>query len=108
MESNMGSRKQNAKYRNRMILDWLITRLIVVAFVIGCLISIVSTQSTLIEKKQELAELESAIDEVKAENVELERILESDDMDAYMERQAIEELNYAYPNERRFYDTSRD
>ena len=34
--------------------------------------------------------------------------LESDDLSAYMEKIALEERGYAYPNERRFYDTSRD
>lgn len=108
MERNKAIRKQNQKFRNRMIFEWIITRVIVVAFVIGCVISIATTQSTLAEKKEELSEIEAAIAEIETDNVELERILESDDIQAYMEKQAIEELNYAYPNERRFYDTSRD
>jgi hypothetical protein len=29
-------------------------------------------------------------------------------MSAYMEKVAVEERGYAYPDERRFYDTSRD
>ncbi len=29
-------------------------------------------------------------------------------MNAYMEKIAIENMNYAYPNERRYYDTSRN
>ncbi|MCQ2433704.1 MAG: septum formation initiator family protein [Oscillospiraceae bacterium] len=108
MERNKPLRKQNQKVRNRMILEWIITRVIVVAFVIGCIISIATTQSTLTEKREELNEIEAAIAEIETDNVELERILDSDDMQAYMEKQAIEQLNYAYPNERRFYDTSRD
>ena len=39
---------------------------------------------------------------------DLERILESGDIDGYMERLAREEYNYAYPDEFRFYDTSRN
>jgi hypothetical protein len=38
----------------------------------------------------------------------MRRTLESDDLSAYMEKIALEERGYAYPNERRFYDTSRD
>lgn len=108
MERNQPMRKNNAKFKNRMILEWIVTRIIVVAFVVGCVISVVSTQSTLSEKRDELAAIQAAIAEIETDNVELERILESDDIQAYMAKQAIEELNYAYPNERRFYDTSRD
>ena len=54
--------------------------------IIGCTVSVVSIQS----------------------NEDLERILESGDIDGYMERLAREEYNYAYPDEFRFYDTSRN
>lgn len=108
MERNKGTRKQNAKYRRRLAVEWLVSKLICIAFVVGCCISFFMTQATLAEKRAELAELEAAIAQIETENVELERILDSDDIQAYMEKQAIEELNYAYPNERRFYDTSRD
>ena len=57
------------------------------------------------------AELNSIVnktEEVEAENVELQRILEDDDMNAYMKKLAIEDMNYAYPDERRYYDTSRN
>ncbi len=56
----------------------------------------------------ELKILQEKTQEVEAENVELQRILEDDDINAYMEKVAIEEMNYAYPNERRYYDTSRN
>ncbi len=56
----------------------------------------------------ELQSIKDKTQEVEAENVELQRILEDDDMNAYMEKIAIEEMNYAYPNERRYYDTSRN
>ena len=38
----------------------------------------------------------------------MQRTLDSDDLSAYMEKIALEERDYAYPNERRFYDRSRD
>ena len=56
----------------------------------------------------ELQSIQNKTEEVEAENIELQRILEDDDMNAYMEKIAIEEMNYAYPNERRYYDTSRN
>lgn len=39
--------------------------------------------------------------------MELQRVLESDDLSYYIEKIAMEERGYAYPDERRFYDTSR-
>ena len=58
--------------------------------------------------QQEAAELEAASEQARDENVELEKFIDSDDLKGYMEMAAIEDLNYAYPNERRFYDTSRN
>ena len=58
--------------------------------------------------QSELRSIDAKKQELEAENVELQRILEDDDMNAYMEKIAIEEMDYAYPNERRYYDTSRN
>jgi len=77
-------------------------------FAVVCLISMISSFHTLQQKNRELEEIKAATAVEQAENAELLRILEDDDMKAYMEKVAIEELNYAYPNERRFYDASRD
>ena len=52
--------------------------------------------------------IQSKIDAYEAENMEIQRVLDSNDTSAYMEKVAIEERGYAYPDERRFYDTSRD
>lgn len=74
----------------------------------GCTVSVVSIQSNIAEKETELSQLESQIENLTAENEDLERILDSGDIDSYMERLAREEYNYAYPDEYRFYDTSRN
>ena len=58
--------------------------------------------------QKELNSINKKAEEIEAENVELQRIFEDDDMDAYMEKLAIEKMNYAYPDERRYYDTSRN
>ena len=50
--------------------------------------------------QKELNSINKKAEEIEAENV--------DDMDAYMEKLAIEKMNYAYPDERRYYDTSRN
>jgi cell division protein FtsL len=86
----------------------IISVLVILAVIIGCIVSFVVTQSSLSEMQAELQLIKEKTQEVEAENVELQRILEDDDMNAYMEKIAIEEMNYAYPNERRYYDTSRN
>ena len=108
MERNKGTRRQAARYRRRAVFDWVINRLVAIILLIACIISFVSTQATLNEKRQEAAELEAASEQARDENVELEKFIDSDDLKGYMEMAAIEDLNYAYPNERRFYDTSRN
>ena len=60
------------------------------------------------EKQKELDAINEKISAYELENADLQRILDSDDLSPYMERIAVEERNYAYPDERRFYDTSRD
>ena len=76
--------------------------------IIGCTVSVVSIQSSIAEKKTELEQVQKQIDNLTADNEDLERILESGNIDGYMERLAREEYNYAYPDEFRFYDTSRN
>lgn len=85
-----------------------ISKFITIAAVIGCFASIIITQSNRAEMQKELNSINKKAEEIEAENVELQRILEDDDMDAYMEKLAIEKMNYAYPDERRYYDTSRN
>ena len=86
----------------------LVSKLVILTVVIGCIVSFIVTQSSLSDMQSELKTIVSKTEEIEAENVELQRILEDDDMNAYMEKLAIEEMNYAYPNERRYYDTSRN
>lgn len=69
---------------------------------------VISTDTDCNEKKKEQSAIQAKIDEYEAENADLRNMLESDDLSEYMERVAIEERGYAYPDERRFYDTSRD
>ena len=48
------------------------------------------------------------IEVLSAQNEELAELIASDDIGRYMEKLAVESGNYAYPDERRYYDTSRD
>ncbi len=76
------------------------------AFVLYCCASIVLTKAEIAEKKQELAELTEKAEQLEEENDEYQSILSEEDEREFMERYAIEVLGYAYPNERRFYDTT--
>ncbi len=78
------------------------------AVVISSLISFISSQAEIAEKKQELAELNAKAAELEIINEEYSSILSEEDERIYMERLAIDILGYAYPNERRFYDTTRN
>lgn len=83
-------------------------RAIIIISVIACFVSIISNQASLVEKQKEFKELEQRSKEIKAENDELQRLIEGNDINAFKEKQAFENMNYAYPNEIRFYDTSRN
>ncbi|MDE6087022.1 MAG: septum formation initiator family protein [Oscillospiraceae bacterium] len=78
-----------------------------VLFVIFCTVSIIRTQNAIVEQRQALAELEEQVDVLAAENEELAALIASDDIGSYMEKLALESAGYAYPDERRYYDTSR-
>ncbi len=77
-------------------------------FAIFCTVSIITVQNSIVAKKEELAQLEENIEVLSAENEELAELIASDDIGRYMEKLAVESGNYAYPDERRYYDTSRD
>lgn len=83
-------------------------KLVAVAVVIGCGILLYTTERDCRAKEKEMVAIQAKIDSHEEENAELQIVLDSDDMSEYMERVALEERGYAYPGERRFYDTSRD
>ncbi len=83
-------------------------KLAAAAVIVGCGVLLVTTESDCGDKEDELAAIQAQIDAYNIENAELQRTLDSDDLSAYMERIALEERGYAYPDECRFYDTSRD
>jgi cell division protein FtsB len=99
---------KKTKRTRKGLFNGLLVKLSAVAAAIGCAVIIFSTEKDCSEKEQELDDLQTKIESFEAENSELQRVLESDDMSAYMEKIAVEEKGYAYPDERRFYDTSRD
>lgn len=81
---------------------------IIIISIAACLTSIISTQATLAEKRKELSQLQLQADELRGQNEEYQRLFGEKDINNYKEKLAIENMNYAYPNEIRFYDTSRN
>ncbi len=86
----------------------LIFRLAIVMFVIFCAVAFIKTQNSIIERKRELASLEEKVETMTAQNEELADIIGSNDIGRYMEKIAVEQNGYAYPDERRYYDTSHN
>lgn len=98
-------KKQESSVGFRILL-----RIAGILFIVFCVYSIISVQSNIAESEHELAQIEEDIEIMKMENEELQDIIDSDDIGRYMERLAVENssTSYAYPDERRYYDTSRD
>ncbi len=99
----MPQQKKRSKWVTKLIV-----RIAVVGVIIACAVSIISIQSNIAEKKVELEMLQGQIDNLEIENEDLSQILNSDDIESYMENIAREEYGYAYPDEYRFYDASRN
>lgn len=96
------------KFRRRRSAASYIGIPVAIIMIAACLVSIVSDKVELNEKQQELAALKAQANQLEAENAGYESILSEEDERTYMERIATENLGYAYPDERRFYDTSRN
>ncbi len=108
-EKQIKSKKNNKQNKQKKgLFNRGLSKLAAAAVIIGCVALVISTETDCSNKEAELDTIQAQIDAYKIENAELQRTLESDDFSAYMERIALEERGYAYPDERRFYDTSRD
>ena len=68
--------------------------------------ALITTQVEIVAKRQQLENITQQVNAQTAENMELQRTLESDDENAYIERVAREKLGYALPDERVFVDMS--
>lgn len=99
---------KRSKQDKRSLFSSILTKVLAAAFVVGCIVTIYATERDRAKKVRELASIQNKIDTYELENADLQRVLDSDDMSVYIEQIALEERGYAYPDERRFYDTSRD
>lgn len=100
--------KRVKRRKNKGLFNSLLVKFSAALIIIGCGALIITTETDCAEKEKELVLIQEKIDAFNAENMDLQRDLDSDDMSGYMEKVALEEHGYAYPDELRFYDTSRD
>jgi cell division protein FtsB len=93
------------KQRNGVLLNSLIllASVSVAIFSVGVF---VYKQTQIEEKQAELLRITAECTEYEKQNSEYSSILSETDERSYIERIAIEVLGYAYPNERRFYDSN--
>lgn len=94
--------------KQKKTLLTLFKNLAVLFLMVYAVIVLVSQQVELSSNKKNLAEIKSKISVAQQSNDEYLRLLSLTDEKEYMERIAIEKMGYAYPNERRFFDTSRN
>ena len=69
----MAKEKQTEKKKSRWVFR-IISRTAVILAIIGCTVSVVSIQSSIAEKKTELEQVQKQIDNLTADNEDLEQI----------------------------------
>ena len=77
-----------------------------IVFAAYLLISLISMQSSINKKKNELNDLRQQYTESLIRNEELQKTLDSYGTDEFIEEQAREKLGYAYPEEHFYIDVS--
>jgi cell division protein FtsL len=105
---SMGRKSNQSKSVIKNNIATLAIKISAIVFCLVCLATIISTQATIVEKQNELSDLQSREEALTEENGEYERILNEDDTNSYMLGLAVGSMGYSYPDEIRFYDTSRN
>lgn len=104
----MTQKKKRRKSKGKGFFNNIAFKIASVALIICCTAISVSTEYDRMQKEEELLTIKEKIKDYENENAELQQILENGDMTEYIEKVAREDFNYAYPDEQRFYDTSRN
>ncbi len=84
----------------------IILKIVVMCFMTYLCCNLVVTHLEIIDREQELEALKAACEAQRIANKELERMVSLGNDDTYVERIARDELDYAYPDERIFIDSS--
>lgn len=99
---------KKAKPEKKGLFNRFLVKIAAVVVAAVCIMLVYRNEKDCSEKERELTVVQGKIDSYEVENADIQRILDSDDMSDYIARVAVEERGYAYSDERRFYDTSRD
>lgn len=94
------------KKRKKMRFTALALRVGLVCVALYLVAMLVSTQVEIVAKRQQLNDATQRVETQQAQNMELQRTLDTDNEEAYIERVAREKLGYALPDERVFIDMS--
>ena len=73
---------------------------------ISLVLSLISSQVEIVSKRQQLENVQALVAAQQAENTELQRTMEAEDEQAYIERVAREKLGYVSPEEQVYVDMS--
>ncbi|EXM39102.1 septum formation initiator [Ruminococcus albus SY3] len=92
---NVGSKRKRSVFRPVLFA-------IIVCFCVIAAVDMMSQQNEIEQLRQETVMMTGKIEETKQKNDEYTALLEADE-DEFMERVAVEQLGYSYPNERRYY-----
>ena len=84
----------------------VLLRVALLAFCIYVVWSLVSLQSTLMEKNKELTRLNQEIKTVSERNADIAQLLENGSESDFIERAARDKLDYVYANEEVYIDIS--
>ena len=92
---------KNKKQKKNRILKFCFT-----VFTLYFVISLINSQIDISKKREELENVNEKIAIQKVENKKLERIINSDEYEEYIEKLAREKLGFAYPDEKIYIDIS--
>lgn len=101
------AKKANAE-KPKKSFGGILFRLSCAVVVTYLVVSFVAGQLNLAEKRRELESLQAQVSMRVEDNLEMQRMLNADDEDAYIERTAREKLGYARAGERVFVDLTGD
>ena len=90
----------------RRIKMGFFTKLLVVVAGVFVVVQLVSLQMKIGDKETELASLQEKVKEQTVANKELERLIAMGDDQEYQKRIAMEQLNFAYSDEKIYVDIS--
>lgn len=99
----MAENKEAQAARPKRRLGHVIAFVALFCLIVYSVFTIISQQAQIVQLRKQSEELSAKITEQEQKNDEYNRLLSAGDEAEYMERIAVEQLGYAYPNERRFY-----